>query len=168
MPHITLSAKSQKGINTVQPCSIEKQKGTIAVQSLPIAPFWPEGGNCCTTSGNSTILTRRAQLLYKVINPGNSALLVLKGTSLNIVNALLALSWWPVMIPHLPHLAKPSQHQNWYLDINIKSILKTLCWLVLMHRVAICGISHLKFTKPGFLNEILCLFMKLLMCFLQS
>ena len=28
------SVESQKGINAAQPCSIENQKGTIAVQSL--------------------------------------------------------------------------------------------------------------------------------------
>ena len=33
------SAESKKGINTVQRCSIENQKGTIAVQSLVIVPF---------------------------------------------------------------------------------------------------------------------------------
>ena len=38
--------------------------------------------------------TRRAQLLYKI--SGNSALLVLNGTSLNSMNALLALSQWNV------------------------------------------------------------------------
>ena len=39
--------------------------------------------------------TRRALMLYKVC--GNSAHLVLKGTSLNGDNALLALKWWEVL-----------------------------------------------------------------------
>ena len=34
-----LSAESKKGIDAVQRCSVENQKGAIAVQSLVIAPF---------------------------------------------------------------------------------------------------------------------------------
>ena len=41
--------------------------------------------------------TRRALLLYKV--SGNSALLVLNGTSLICNSVLLALNWWKVMLP---------------------------------------------------------------------
>ena len=51
--------------------SVERQKGVIAAQS--------------------PLRTRRALLLYKV--NGNSALLVLNGTSLICNNALLALNW---------------------------------------------------------------------------
>ena len=42
--------------------------------------------------------TRRVLLLYKV--NGNSALLVLNGTSLICNNALLTLSWWCILIDH--------------------------------------------------------------------
>ena len=34
------SAESKKGINAVQRCSVENQKGAIAVQSVAIVPFW--------------------------------------------------------------------------------------------------------------------------------
>ena len=53
------SVERQKGVNVVQRCSVENQKGAITVQSL------------C-----------------------DSALLVLNGTSLSSINALLALSWY--------------------------------------------------------------------------
>ena len=58
--------------------------------------------------------TRRGLLLYKV--NGNSALLVLNGTSLICNSALLALSWWchsctlhrPTGLPTLAHLVRQS------------------------------------------------------------
>ena len=68
-----LSAEGKKGINDVQRCSIQNQKGTITRLCTVIAAFCLEG--------------RYHQTLYS-----NCALLVLNGTSLNSVNALLALS----------------------------------------------------------------------------
>ena len=67
------SAEGKKGINAFQRCSVENQKGAIARLCTAIAAFWLEG--------------HYHQTLYS-----NCGLLVLNGTSLNSVNALLALS----------------------------------------------------------------------------
>ena len=72
-PDLNSSAESKKGITLVQRCSIQNQKGAITRLCTAIVPFWLEG--------------RYRQSLYS-----NCALLVLNGTSLNSINALLALS----------------------------------------------------------------------------
>ena len=95
------SAENQKGINAFQECSIENQKGAIIVQSL-----WQVYGKKNENKKKKSNLrarralmlftdvplrTRRALSLYKVY--GNSALLVLNGTSLNSDNTLLAVKY---------------------------------------------------------------------------
>ena len=64
------SIENQKGTINIQICSVENQKGII--KYVPLR-------------------TRRPLSLYKVY--GNSALLVLNGTSLNSDSTLLALNW---------------------------------------------------------------------------
>ena len=56
--------------------------------------------------------TRRALLLYKVY--GNSALLVLNGTSLNCNNALLARNWQYI---YCPTLTKGSKSWKWHFSV---------------------------------------------------
>ena len=81
--------ESQKGIITIQRCSVANQKGNIAVQSL-----WRIGDSALLVLNGTLLNSVNALLVLNgtLLNSVN-ALLVLNGTLLNSVNALLVLSW---------------------------------------------------------------------------
>ena len=151
------SSESQKGIITIPRCSIESQKGAIAIDLfiaiapfwfakkhrwIVVTPFWLSTDNIFVVTAIRQLRARRALLQIKdfplrtrrALSPYtlycNSALLVLNRTSFNCNNALLALNWRIVVNKKYRPLSKDT--------CNLGNISFVIQWLSFPYMVEFC------------------------------